>query len=428
MHDTRGQESMEQELMPIRMQSVKHKRLFTLINRVDRASLLMAHDRQQAKKASGIDKITKDEYEKNLFSNIRGLVERMKAFKYVPQPVRRTYIPKLDGKLRPLGIPAYEDRLVQCVMADILNEVYEPRFLESSYGFRAGKSAHDVVKLIGKATTFKGLRWVLEADIKGFFDNVNHEWLMKFLKHDIGDPNFLRYISRFLKAGIMDGTELLDSDKGTPQGGLISPVLANVYLHYALDLWVEHRVKPNAKGKVLYLRYADDFILLFRHECDARSVMCALKERLAKFSLELAEDKTRILPFDVKENRWESFDFLGFTFYVTKDRNGYRRSGVCTSAKKLKAKRKAVSQWLRTRFDQPIAETLKKLSRKLQGHYNYYGVNGNSRGIKKFYAYVERRTMCAFRRRGQRYKLSWPKFRELWRAFVAKPRIMVCIW
>ena len=255
MHDTRGLERMAQEPMPIRSQSVKHKRLFTLMNRVDALSLLTAHDRQSAKKAVGIDGITKEAYGEKIFDNVLDLVARMKAFKYIPQPVRRTYIPKLNGKLRPLGIPAYEDKLVQSVMANILSEVYEPRFLDTSYGFREGRSAHDVVKFLDWATMKGGVKWVLEADIRGFFDNVNHDWLMKFLRHDIGDRNFLRYISRFLKAGVMEGTKLSDSDKGTPQGGLISPVLANVYLHYALDLWVEHRVKAACKGHVHYPEY-----------------------------------------------------------------------------------------------------------------------------------------------------------------------------
>ena len=428
MHDTRGLERMAQEPMPIRSQSVKHKRLFTLMNRVDALSLLTAHDRQSAKKAVGIDGITKEAYGEKIFDNLLDLVARMKAFKYIPQPVRRTYIPKLNGKLRPLGIPAYEDKLVQSVMANILSEVYEPRFLDTSYGFREGRSAHDVVKFLDWATMKGGVKWVLEADIRGFFDNVNHDWLMKFLRHDIGDRNFLRYISRFLKAGVMEGTELSDSDKGTPQGGLISPVLANVYLHYALDLWVEHRVKAACKGHVHYVRYADDFVLLFQYESDARYIMGKLKERLAKFDLEVAEEKTRILPFDVRGGRWESFDFLGFTFYVARARAGFFRTAIRTSAKKLKAKRQAVTIWLRRQFNQPVVETLKTLDRKLQGHWNYYGVSGNMRSLTKFYDYVTCRTLWALRRRGQRKRITWEKFAQLWRAFVRPPRIMVKLW
>lgn len=234
---------MEHELKPISYQSVTHQRLFSLINRVDAVALMAAHDKQKTYKASGIDGVNKDVYEQNLLENVLNLVERMKTFDYVPQPVRRTYIPKANGKMRPLGIPAYEDRLVQRVMADILAEVYEPRFLDCSHGFRPKRGAHDVIRYIDRSVMRGRVNYVLEADIKGFFDNVDQAWLMKFLEHDIADKNFLRYIVRFLKAGIMEDAKLIESDRGTPQGGLISPILANVYLHYALDLWVEKHIK-----------------------------------------------------------------------------------------------------------------------------------------------------------------------------------------
>lgn len=210
--------NMEHELKGIRELSIKYERLNTLINRVDAASLLMAHDKQSRKKAMGVDKVTKDQYAQNLIGNIKDLIGRMKRFEYVPQPVRRTYIPKANEKLRPLGIPSYEDRLVQAVMADILKDIYEPRFLDCSYGFRENRSAHDVVRRIDRAVMREGVNYVLEADIKGFFDNLDQGWLMKFLAHDIADRNFLRYIKRFLKAGIMDGNERLESDRGCRKG------------------------------------------------------------------------------------------------------------------------------------------------------------------------------------------------------------------
>lgn len=419
---------MEHDLMPIRSQSEKHKQLFTLINRVDVSNLMMAHDKQMSGKAVGVDGVTKEKYEENLIPNLKDLVARMKAFKYIPQPVRRTYIPKANGKLRPLGIPAYEDRLVQSVMAGILNDVYEPRFLECSYGFRPNRSAHDAIRFINENLMHGNYKWVVEADIKGFFDNVDHKTLMMFLEHDIGDPNFLRYVARFLKAGVMEGTAIMDSDKGTPQGGLISPVLANVYLHYVLDLWVEKRVRKHVAKSIAYVRFADDFLLLVEDERDAHRIMSSLIKRLEKFGLEVAADKTRIVPFDRRRRTKDSFDFLGFTFYLTRTKTGFTRLGVRTSSKKLKAKREAVREWLRGRFNKPMLETLKTLNRKLQGHCNYYGVNGNGRFLQKFYDYVRYRTFWTLKRRSQRSKVTWEKFAKWWKMAIRPPHICVQIW
>ena len=327
---------MGQELTGIRYQSKVYPTVQTIMHRVNEETLMMEHLKQNPKKATGVDGVTKSEYDRNAEENIAGLVQRMKKFSYKPQPVRRTYIPKGNGKLRPLGIPSYEDKLVQGVMAGLLAEVYEGRFRESSYGFREGRSAHDVVRIIDRAIMRGKVNYILEADIKGFFDNVNHDWLMKFLEHDIEDKNFLRYIKRFLIAGVMEGTERQESDKGTPQGGLISPVLANVYLHYVLDVWFEDRVRKSLKGEAQYVRYADDFLMMFQYEEDGKAVMEALKERLNKFSLEVAEEKTRILPFGrIKGTPNEDFDFLGFTFYNAKTRKGNYRVGMKTSKKKM---------------------------------------------------------------------------------------------
>lgn len=287
---------MGQELKSVRYQSEKYPRLTTLINRVNEVSLWEAHEKQKRGKAVGVDGVTKDEYDMHLIENLRGLVARMKSFKYIPQPVRRTHIPKLNGKMRPLGIPSYEDKLVQSVMADVLNDVYEPRFLDCSYGFRPGRKAHDVVRFIDKTIMFKHVNYVLEADIKGFFDNLDQKWLVKFLERDIADKNFIRYIVRFLKAGVMENGALSPSERGTPQGGLVSPVLANVFLHYVLDIWVERWLKKQFLGEVYYVRYADDFLLLFQVEKEAIRAMELLKERLGKFGLSLQKTKQEFCP------------------------------------------------------------------------------------------------------------------------------------
>jgi group II intron reverse transcriptase/maturase len=313
---------VEHELKGIRYQSRTYTKLETLMNRVNEGSLKEEHRKQVQKKAAGIDGVTKTEYGEKLDGNVADLITRMKKFSYKPQPVRRTYIPKANGKMRPLGIPAYEDRLVQSVMAGVLNDVYEERFLGCSYGFRPGRSAHMVVREINRIIMNHKVNFILEADIKGFFDNVNHDWLMKFLENDIADKNFLRYVKRFLIAGVMEGEERKESDKGTPQGGQISPVLANVYLHYVLDLWHEKVVQKRCRGEVYYVRYADDFLLLFQYEDEAQRTLEVLKERLGKFGLETAEEKTRILPFGRFKGTKEDFDFLGFTFFNTKTRDG----------------------------------------------------------------------------------------------------------
>ena len=419
---------METGIEEIRRQSRSYPRVENLMRNVNSESLMTMHLKQPARKAKGVDGVSKAEYGESLEENIGNLLERMKRFSYRPLPARRTYIPKANGKMRPLGIPSYEDRLVQGVMADILNAVYEERFLDCSYGSRAGRSAHDVVRAIDNAVMHSKVNYVLEADIKGFFDNVDHGWLIRFLEHDIADKNFIRYIKRFLIAGVMEGTELQDSDKGTPQGGLISPVLANVYLHYVLDLWFEKAVKPRLRGYSCYVRYADDFLILFESRDEAERVLEGARVRMKKFSLELAEEKTKILPFGRFKGTRESFDFLGFTFSNGKTRNGYYRMRVCTSKKKLKAKRQAVKEWLRERMHKPMDETMRLLNLKLQGHCNYYGVNGNLRNITKFYGYVLRRFMVTMRRRSQKDRFPWPKLQRIWDYYITPPRIKVQIW
>ena len=419
---------MEQETKGIRYQTEHYPTVQGLMGSVNEQSLMAEHQKQKRRKATGIDGVDKAKYDESAEENIRQLVERMKKFQYKPQPVRRTYIPKANGKLRPLGIPAYEDRLVQGVMANALNEVYEARFLDCSYGFRPERSAHDVVRYINQTIMIHRVNYVLEADIKGFFDNVDHEWLMKFLEHDIQDKNFLRYVKRFLIAGIMEGSELKESDRGTPQGGLISPVLANVYLHYVLDLWFEKAIKPRLRGEAYYVRYADDFLILFQDENEARDVLGTLRKRLGKFSLEVAEDKTRILPIGRYKGTKEDFDFLGFTFFNTRTRGGKYRLGIRTSKKKLKAKRQAAKAWLHTRLTKPVSQTMELLAAIIRGHCNYYGVNGNFHAIQSFWKYLKYSTYRMLNRRHQKRSMSYSKFLRIWNYYVKEPHLTTDIW
>lgn len=408
---------MENERGDIRSQSIKYKKLQTLMYHINKETLIKEHQKQNTNKASGIDKITKEKYEINLYNNIDNLLQRMKTFSYKPQAVRRTYIPKANGKLRPLGIPAYEDKLVQGTMANILNEVYEPRFLDCSYGFRPNRNCHDAISRIKKSIMTRPVNYILDADIKGFFDNVDHKWLIKFLENDIEDKNFIRYVVRFLKSGIMEKEIIKESLKGTPQGGLISPVLANVYLHYVLDIWVEKWIKPRAKGYVEIIRYADDFIVMFQYENEAKSFYEVLKKRLSKFSLELEESKTRIIPFGRLKGSKESFDFLGFTHINTKTRKGKYIVKHKTSKKKMKVKRKELKMWMKENMHKPIYEIMETIKKKLIGHYNYYGINNNSKSICDYYMYVKWNTFRILNRRHQKKSLSYEIFNRIWTGF-----------
>ena len=420
---------MEKEAAGIRFQTEDDEpRMENLMHQVNVQTLKAEHQKQSRKKATGIDGITKDEYSANIDENLENLVERMRQFSYRPLPVRRTYIPKANGKLRPLGIPAYEDKLVQGVMGKLLDEVYEVRFLDCSYGFQRGKSCHDVVRYINQTVMTKRVNYVLEADIKGFFDNVNHEWLMRFLEFDIADRRFLRYVKQFLRAGVMEDRAYLESDRGTPQGGLISPVLANVYLHYVLDTWFEYVIKPRLHGEAHYVRYADDFLILFQYENDAKAVMNVLPKRLGRFSLEVAMEKTRILPFGRYKGTKDDFDFLGFTFFNTTTRTGKYRVGIRTSKKKLKAKKQAAKAWLRQQLTKPIARTMETLAAVVRGHCNYYGVNGNFIQIQKFWKYLKYETYRMLNRRDQKGKLRYPKFLRIWNYYIKEPKLMVDIW
>jgi len=370
-------------------------------------------------KAAGIDGVGLGEYENNLEKNLDDLVIRMKSQAYKPQPVRRTYIPKANGKLRPLGIPAVEDKIVQKGMARILEAIYENDFLDFSYGFRPNRSCHDALKKLDQVIMTRPINHIIDADIKGFFDNVNHDWLKKFLEARISDPNFLRLISRFLKNGYMEEGVVYNSEQGTPQGGIISPILANVYLHYALDLWIERAVKPNCRGAVEIIRYCDDFVICVQYKDEANKILQELKERLKKFNLELAEDKTRIIEFgrfskrnaEAKDLRAPTFNFLGFTHFIDKTQMGKFKLGRTTDRKKFAAKVAEMSEWLKsTRNLLTLKEIWKVLKAKLRGHFQYYGVSGNYPSLKRFYSLTLRMVLKWMNRRSQKKSFSWDTF------------------
>lgn len=270
----------------------------SLIHLVNKEMLRECHKELKAGKAAGVDKVTKYKYGSKLDINLDDLLARMKTFKYKPLAVRRVYIPKDGSKEgRPLGIPAYEDKLVQLAMNKVLNAIYEQDYLECSFGFRPNRSCHDALKALNVYINTKRVNYIVDADIKGFFNNVDHKWLIKFLEHRINDKNFLRYIGRFLRAGVMDKGVFYKTYQGTPQGGIISPSLANIYLHYVVDIWFEKAVKKWCKGEAYIVRYCDDFVCCFEYEDDAKGFYEALKKRLEKFNLEVAEDKTKIIHF-----------------------------------------------------------------------------------------------------------------------------------
>lgn len=370
--------------------------------------------------APGIDKITKEEYGKNLEGNLCKLVERLHSMSYIPQPVRRVYIPKPGStNQRPLGIPALEDKLVQAGLVRILGAIYEGDFIDDSYGFRPGRGCHDALRKLSMEVESGSIHVIVEADIKGFFDNVQHEWMMEFLSHRIADKRVLRYVKRFLIAGVMEDEVLKATEDGTPQGGIISPLLANIYLHYSLDLWFTRRFIKTCEGRACLIRYADDFVVCFQRVGDAKRFREELDGRLGKFGLEVAADKTKILEFgplaklkaNARGEKVQTFEFLGLTHYCSRTRNGSRfRMKRKTSRKKFKAKLLAFKDWLKKSRVLPTPELMKRAAAKLRGHFAYYGVTDNSRGIGRFDHEIRKLLFKWLNRRGKRGCMSWKKF------------------
>lgn len=394
-----------------------------LMHHITEGLLHEAYLKLNTKAAAGVDQVTWKEYGKGLNGRLKTLHELIQSGQYRAKPSRRIYIAKPDGRKRPIGIAALEDKIVQQALILVLSAIYEVDFKGFSYGFRPGRSPHNALDAVYVAITKYPVNWVLDADIRSFFDTLDHEWLMKFVGLRIGDQRILRLIRKFLRAGVSEDGEWSKTVVGTPQGAVISPLLANIYLHYVLDLWVNWWRHQKAKGKVYIVRFADDFVLGFQHQADAEQLRKDLSERLAKFNLELQDDKTRLIEFgrDAATNRKrrgqgkpETFDFLGFTHICSKRRkNGGFALRRKTITKRARAKLKAVRKQLKRNRHLSVAEMGKWLKAVFQGHMNYYGVPGNREATDAFRTGLAKAWLHALRRRSQKGRnLTWKKFQR----------------
>ena len=377
------------------------------------------------KAASGVDRISMKEFEVNLPTNIQGLVTSLKEKRYRAKLVRRVNIPKENGKHRSLGIPTIGDKLIQKAVARILEAIYEQDFLSSSYGYRPTIGAKDAVKDLSVTLARGRYGYILDADLQGFFDHINHQWLHKMLEERIDDEPFIHLITKWLKAGILstDG-KVLHPVTGTPQGGIISPILANIYLHYVLDLWFKKKVKPNCKGEVYLCRYADDFICAFRFYDDAGEFYTALIKRLNKFGLSLSSDKTRIIRFSRFDKGTNYFEFLSFEFRWVTSRKGKDMIKLRTSRKKLLSSLIKFSLWCRKCRNLRLRRIFKLLNAKLRGYYNYYGVIGNFASLQEFFRQAMKILFKWLNRRSQKRSFCFNIFNQIAKFYhIEKPRI-----
>ncbi|TMJ65795.1 MAG: group II intron reverse transcriptase/maturase [Alphaproteobacteria bacterium] len=383
--------------------------------------------------APGVDGLTWKDYEQDLERNLEDLHARVHRGAYRALPSRRTYIPKPDGRQRPLAIAALEDKIVQRAAAAVLNAIYEEDFLGFSYGFRPGRGTHDALDALDVGINSTKVNWIVDADIRSFFDEISQEWLVRFLEHRIGDRRIIRLIQKWLKVGVLEDGIVTVSGRGTGQGSVISPLLANIYLHYALDLWAERWRRREATGDMIIVRYADDFIVGFQHEADGRRFLDEMRKRLQEFALSLHPEKTRLIEFgrfaarDRKERglgKPETFNFLGFTFICGKSRRGKFLLKRKTRRDRMRAKLRMVKEDMRRRMHQPIPQQGKWLGHVVRGYFNYHAVPTNLRALVAFRAEIAKRWLRVLTRRSERSDLTWARMNRLIDDWLPQPRIL----
>jgi RNA-directed DNA polymerase len=406
----------------------KNHRFRNLFGLLTVAFLLSCWERLNKKAASGVDRVSARTYAKDLEANVRDLWERVKRGSYRAKLVRRCDIPKEGGKTRPLGIPVVEDKLLQIAVARILNAIYEPVFLPISWAYRLGRNAREAVRTLKQELQFGCYNYVVEVDIKGFFDRIDHDKLLQMLALRIDDQPFLRLIRKWLKAGVLEASgKVIHPDTGCPQGSSISPVLANIYLHYVLDVWFADEVKPRLQTRSLMCRYADDIVFAFQRRADAERFFRVLPKRLAKYGLELSAEKSRVVQFSryrLGKKDSEKIDFLGFEFRWVADRKGVALVNCRTSRKRLRASLARVTEWIKAHRHLPARQLAEALNARLRGHYTYYGVIGNYRSLLSYFEQVTRHLRKWLGRRGQKRPMTWEKFNVLLKRFpLESPRI-----
>ncbi len=411
----------------------RRARFTALLHHVTPALLVESFYTLRKQASAGVDGVTWREYETLLMGRVHALHREIHAGTYRAKPSRRVYIPKPDGKMRPLGIAALEDKVVQQAVSTVLSAIYEADFLGFSYGFRQGRSQHDALDALSVGIQSRRVNWVLDADIRAFFDEIDHGWMLRFLEHRIADPRILRLIRKWLKAGVIDEGKRIASERGTPQGAVISPLLANIYLHYAFDLWANQWRRQRWCGDVIIVRYADDSVLGFQHEGDAKRFLSDMRTRFAKFGLTLHPDKTRLLRFgrfaaarrrESGQGKPETFDFLGFTHCCGKSRGGIFKVVRLTIKKRMRATLSAIRETLNRRRHEPVPVIGRWLGSVVRGYFNYHAVPDNMKRLSGFRNEVCRAWRSALMRRSQRHRMSWSRFSLLVRKFLPACRVV----